>query len=79
MSTDKVKYLLQMILRGITETDIEINIKETSDLIIVEIKPDCVTLTKWIIGKNGETIKAIRRIFETMSHTIKKKIHIEVL
>jgi predicted RNA-binding protein YlqC (UPF0109 family) len=79
MASDKVKNLLQVILTGITDTEIEINIRETEQIIIAEIKPNSVVLSKWIIGRDGKTIDAIRRIFDTVAHKVNKRIIIEVI
>jgi len=80
MPSQNVKNLLKIILSGITDKDIEIEVKETDELILIHIKPNDTILRAIIVGKSGNTINAIRKIFESIARFREgKRIIIEVL
>jgi len=79
MPSQNVKNLLKIILSGITDKDIEIDINETGGLITIQIKPNDTILRGIILGKEGSTINAIRKLFNIIAYREKKRIIIEVI
>lgn len=80
MTTSKeIKLVIGDLCRALCEKPAELKISavETARNLSLEIVPSPVDVSK-IIGKQGANIKAISRIAEAMTHSIGKRIKIDV-
>lgn len=75
-----MKYILEQMLKAFLEYPEEVHVSEVigENSMIIEIRVQKTDIGK-LIGKNGETIDAIRRILINIARKQNKRITIEVI
>ncbi len=75
-----LKDLAEYLIKSLADhpEEVELNEREEDDTILIELKISQEDLGK-IIGKNGNTINAIRTVLQTAASSRKKRAKLEVL
>ena len=75
-----LKELTEYLIKSLADhpDEVELNEREEDDTVLIELKISQEDLGK-IIGKNGNTINAIRTVLQTAASSHKKRAKLEVL
>lgn len=75
-----LKDLAEYLIKSLADhpEEVELNEREEDDTVLIELKISQEDLGK-IIGKNGNTINAIRTVLQTAASSRKKRAKLEVL
>ncbi len=78
--TGKMKELVEFLVKSLADhpEEVFLNEQEAEDTVLLELKISPEDLGK-IIGKNGNTINAIRTVLQAAASSHKKRVKLEVV